>query len=259
MIAILLLGIIGFGQGLYVDVGHDLYSDSGFWPTSRPFANETSFKNFTGDGIWVEYYRLKFNEHTSTHMDAPNHFYEHGISVDKIPIEDLIGPAIVLDITEKVRNNSQALLTVSDIKKFEQAHGMLPNNAIVFIRTGWSSRYGKSIDYYGVEVQSDTDAAGLVGLNFPGISGEAAKMLANYQNVTGMRILGVAIEGPSLDNGLNSQFFPAHVHIARANIWGVENIAGSIAKVPATGMEAVVMPIKTRGGTGGPCRIFVRT
>ena len=57
-----------------------------------------------------------FNEHTGTHIDAPVHTWKTGIHVDEIPIGDLIGPAVVINIKEKAKTNQDYGLTVEDIK-----------------------------------------------------------------------------------------------------------------------------------------------
>ena len=61
----------------------------------------------------------KIHEHLGTHIDAPNHFVENQKSVDQIALKDLIVPVVVIDINKKVLNNSDAELTVDDIKSFE--------------------------------------------------------------------------------------------------------------------------------------------
>ncbi len=43
------------------------------------------------------------SEHTATHIDAPYHFHKEGVTLDKIPLEDLIDqPGVVIDIYDKV-------------------------------------------------------------------------------------------------------------------------------------------------------------
>ena len=64
----------------------------------------------------MEANEVLMNEHTGTHIDAPAHTSKGGKYVDEIPVGDLIGPAIVIDIKEKAKTNRDYALTVEDIK-----------------------------------------------------------------------------------------------------------------------------------------------
>ena len=55
-----------------------------------------------------------YAEHTGTHIDAPAHTWETGVHVHEIPLQDLIGPAIVMNITQKSLKDSNYLVTVND-------------------------------------------------------------------------------------------------------------------------------------------------
>ncbi|HEX3866123.1 MAG TPA: cyclase family protein, partial [Gemmatimonadaceae bacterium] len=41
---------------------------------------------------------LAFGSHTATHVDAPKHFFDDGAGVEKMPLDLLMGPAIVIDV-----------------------------------------------------------------------------------------------------------------------------------------------------------------
>jgi len=46
---------------------------------------------------------VKFGSHTGTHADASRHFFDHGQAVDKIPLDRLIGPALLIKFSDDVR------------------------------------------------------------------------------------------------------------------------------------------------------------
>jgi arylformamidase len=54
-----------------------------------------------GDGFTLS--KLSLGAHSGTHIDAPMHFIRDGASVDRIPVEVLIGPARVIDIPDSVQ------------------------------------------------------------------------------------------------------------------------------------------------------------
>ena len=61
-----------------------------------------------GDGFTLSVYSL--GAHSGTHIDAPMHFVRDGASIDRVPLEPLIGPARVIDIPDGVQSINAAEL-----------------------------------------------------------------------------------------------------------------------------------------------------
>lgn len=59
---------------------------------------------------------IRFGSHTGTHADAARHFFDDGQTVDKIPLERLIGPALLLGFADDVRSVGATELRAHDIK-----------------------------------------------------------------------------------------------------------------------------------------------
>lgn len=59
---------------------------------------------------------VRFGSHTGTHADAARHFFDDGQTVDKIPLERLIGPALLLSFPDDLRSVSAADLSNHDLK-----------------------------------------------------------------------------------------------------------------------------------------------
>jgi arylformamidase len=59
---------------------------------------------------------IRFGSHTGTHVDASRHFFDDGQPVDKIPLDRLIGPALLLRFADDVRSVGVAELSAHDIK-----------------------------------------------------------------------------------------------------------------------------------------------
>jgi kynurenine formamidase len=110
--------------------------------------------------------------------------------------------------------------------------------------TGWGKGWPDPIRYLGSSTPSDPKT-----LHFPGFSKEAADFLVKERHVD-----GIGIDTPSIDYG-SSRDFIVHQIINGANLYGLENVA-NLEKVPPTGAILVALPIKIRGGTGGPVRII---
>ena len=89
------------GNCTIIDLTYPLNKSNAYWPAPA----YTSFKYRTlatlkENGVFSGAYSTP--EHLGTHLDAPNHFEDNQPSVDEIKLETLIGPAIVIDISNKV-------------------------------------------------------------------------------------------------------------------------------------------------------------
>jgi kynurenine formamidase len=89
----------------YVDLTHDLSSQSIFWHTGETFRLDSVANGVTDKGYFYASNNYSGNEHGGTHIDAPIHFAEGRWTVDKIPLERLIGPAVVVDVTSAAASN----------------------------------------------------------------------------------------------------------------------------------------------------------
>lgn len=231
----------------YVDLSHDVGEDSLHWPADDSFTFKVKTKGYTPEGYWYETYSFCIGEHISTHLDAPSHFAENKWTIEQIPLSHLIGPGVVVDMEAKVTQNPTAELTTDDLMAWLEEHGPLPDGVIIFVRTGWDKRYGNKTEYFGTDT-NDTN-----NLVFPGISTGAAQLLVGYEAATGRRIVGVGLDTPSLDHG-PSKKYETHQTLFEANIYGIEYVA-NLNKLPTTGFQVWLMPMKLRGGSGAPVRI----
>jgi arylformamidase len=59
---------------------------------------------------------IRFGSHTGTHADASRHFFDDGQPVDQIPLDRLIGPALLVSFPDNVRAIGAAELKVHDLK-----------------------------------------------------------------------------------------------------------------------------------------------
>src|SRR6476661_6091010 len=105
-----------------IDLTYPFDSDSVYWPTAETFKLETDFEGVTDKGYFYSAYRYSAAEHGGTHIDAPVHFAKGRNSVDQIPLEQLTGPGLVVDITAQC-NDPDYLIGVADIQNWEQRNG----------------------------------------------------------------------------------------------------------------------------------------
>lgn len=227
-----------------VDLSHSFDADTIYWPTSPSgFELKPLHKGPTQRGFF--YYANTFcsPEHGGTHLDAPMHFADGHWTSSDIPPERFIGPAIVIDVTEKAARNPDYALMPADIDAWEAEHGRIPEGAIVLLRTGWSSRWPDRKAYLGDDTPGDAS-----NLHFPSFGPEAAALLVDERHV---RLVGV--DTASVDPGPSKDFL-VHRIVAAANVGGLENLT-NLDRLPATGAWVIALPMKIAAGSGGPARV----
>ena len=232
-------------DGTWIDLTHDFSEEAIYWPTADTFKKTAVFEGHTEAGYYYTAYNFSGAEHGGTHVDAPIHFYENRHTVDQIPVEQLIGPGVVIRIVEKVKSDRNYQFSVADILAWEKEHGAIPENSILLIDTGSSPLWPDREKYMGTSERGQ-EAVGK--LRFPGIHPDAARFL-----VTERKIKAVGLDSPSIDYG-GSTLFETHQILFEKNIPGLENVA-NLDQLPATGFTIIALQMKIKGGSGSPLRI----
>jgi kynurenine formamidase len=233
-----------FPQGTIVDLSHDYGPETIFWPTAEPFKLEVVSAGMAPGGYYYAANNFSTAEHGGTHIDAPVHFSRDGQAVDQIPLDHLIGPAVVVDVSAASSRNADYLASVADLEAFESANGPIPDGAILLIRTGYASRWPDAERYLGTAERGE---AAVAKLHFPGVDPEAAKWLLANRHVNAL-----GIDTASIDYG-QSTTYDTHQLLYAANVPGLENLA-ALDRLPATGATIIALPMKIKGGSGGPLR-----
>jgi len=237
-------------SGEWVDLTYSFSESTTYWPTADGFQLDTVAFGTVDAGYFYSAFNFSSAEHGGTHLDAPVHFAEGHLAADEIPLDRLIGPAVVVDVQDRVRPTSanadaDYLVTAEDLQTWEAVHGRLPDGAILLLRTGWGSRYGDPTAYLGTEL---TGPDAVPELHFPGLDPDAARWLVGER-----AIAAFGIDTPSIDYG-QSALFETHQVIYGADIPGFENVA-NLETLPPTGSFVVALPMKIEGGSGAPLRI----
>lgn len=230
-----------------VDLSHAFDADTIYWPTdTQGFELETVFEGTTEKGYYYAAHRFCSAEHGGTHLDAPIHFAAGQWTADEIPLEKLMGPGIVVDVTEKAEGDRDYQVGVDDFTAWESAHGPIPEGAIVLLRTGIGRHWPDRAQVLGTEL---TGPEAVPELHFPGLAPEAAKWLVEQRSID-----AIGLDTPSIDYG-QSQLFESHRTLFAANVPAFENVA-QLDELPVKGFAVVALPMKIGGGSGGPLRIM---
>ena len=228
----------------FVDLTHELSADSIFWPTGETFRLDKVSDGITEKGYYYASNNFSGNEHGGTHLDAPVHFAQGKWTTDQIPLDRLIGAAVVIDVSVQSASNADYQVSVADLTAWEQTHGAIPQESIVLLRTGFSQRWPDAARYLGTSEKGD---AAVAKLHFPGLHPEAARWLASTR-----RVKAVGLDTASIDFG-QSTLFESHRILYEQNIPAFENLT-ALEQLPAVGATVYALPMKIKGGSGGPLR-----
>jgi len=228
-----------------IDLTYPFDADSIYWPTAESFKLEKDFEGVTEQGYYYSAYKYAAAEHGGTHIDAPVHFARGRNSVDQIPPDQLMGPAIVVDVTTNCARDSDYRVTSADFQNWERLNGTIPAGAIILLRTGFGKYYPDKKKYMGTD---ERGAAAVAKLHFPGLHPDAAQWLTQNRSIK-----AIGLDTPSIDYG-QSKLFESHRALFDKNIPAFENVA-NLDQLPLKGFSVIALPMKIKGGSGGPVRI----
>lgn len=210
----------------FVDMTQDLENGIPYWPTQPKFEAETIEHQSKGDESYWR--RITFCEHSGTHIDAFSHFFLGAQNVDEIPLTKIMGRAVNIDATGTA---PCGLVTVADIKAFEEKYGPIQKDDIVFFRFGWDEKW------------NDTEA---FLKDWPGTSKEAAEYLLNK----GVKAVGcdtLALDACGSKNESHNVLLGNGVNI-------IENV-NKLGELPPF-FAVIGLPCKFKGGSGATMRLI---
>jgi arylformamidase len=194
------------------------------WPGDRRVRVEQVQSISRGDAANVS--RLHLNSHTGTHVDAPSHFLPQGLTVDRLPLDLLVGRAIVVDVEPGER------LAITPL---ELASVQLPRDTTrVLIRTR------NSLLWEGRVFEFER--------NYVHLSPKAGEWLVRR----GIRLVGVdylSVEA------LNTEQHQVHHTLLKSGVVIVEGL--DLSRVPPGPCQMICMPLKIEDGDGAPARVVV--
>jgi arylformamidase len=206
----------------YLDLTHRIEQNMPVFPGDPP--PEIREVTTLGKDIY-SVQSISFNNHIGTHLDAPSHFIEGGMTVEQIPLESLIGRAVILDFTYKGKND---LITKKDLQAHEY---LIPPGSRMLIKTGWDVNF-TSEAYFE---------------NFPCLTREAAEYLVHLR----IRLLGTDTPSPS---PLADPDQTIHRTLLAAEIVIVESLR-NLTLIDRSQCQIIVLPLPIKGFSGAPCRV----
>ena len=234
-------------SGKWIDLTYSFNDKTVYWPNNPTgFKLDTQVNGVTPAGFYYSSNTFSAPEHGGTHLDAPVHFAKDHLSADQVPLVNLTGNAVVIDVSENAMKNRDYLISINDIERWEKKNGNIPDSSIVLFRTGYGKFYPDPKNYLGTDVKG-TDAIPL--LHFPGIDPATAEWLTSNRKINAL-----GLDTPSIDYG-QSKDFKTHQVLLGKNIPAFENVA-NLDQLPTKGVYVVALPMKIEHGSGGPLRII---
>jgi len=223
----------------FVDLTHSFSAHTPVWSgfgqaTFTPAYDPKTKRPYTikEDGFRTTYYNMVGQY--GTHVDPPAHFAEGGITMDRIPLKQMILPLIVLDNTPYQANEPGHAFSVADLMAWEQKHGRVPAGSFVALRTDMYKDWDSNPEHFK-------------RAPFPAWAFETIKFLYEQRGVvaTGHE----SLDTDTTDKMLSETWLLEHGH------YQIEVMA-NLDKVPETGALIVVSWPKVRDGLGFPARAF---
>jgi kynurenine formamidase len=149
-------------------------------------------------------------------------------------------------VTKQCERDRDYRITIEDFLLWERRQGRLPSGTIVLLRTGFGKHYPDRKRYLGTDERGES---AVPKLHFPGLHPDAARWL-----VTNRSIKAIGLDTASIDFGQSTKF-ESHRILFDKNIPAFENVA-NLDKLPLRGFAVIALPMKIRGGSGGPLRII---
>src|SRR5437667_9309395 len=131
-----MLDEISTGKTRVVDLSYTINDQLVRWPGDEKVFEAKVNASVEKNGYFTRSFWML--EHYGTHLDAPAHFPPGKTTVDQVPVKQLFGPAVVIDVRAESGKDADYQLAAARIEDWERRHGRIPEGAIVLLRTGWA-------------------------------------------------------------------------------------------------------------------------
>lgn len=233
----------------WIELSHPLNNESPYWGGIPKGAVELSKTVYDwGNELECLIQTFKFPGQFGTHIDFPGHFIKGEPLSEAYGVKDMVLPLVVINISEKVREDVHYAVTAEDIKAYERKYGEIPDGAFVALYTGWSKRWPD------MDAICNYDQDG--GEHFPGWSMEALKYIYEVRNAAA--------------NGHETLDTDASVLAAEAGDLACERyvlgkgklqveVLCNLDQVPEAGAVVIAAFLPIQGATGLPVRMWAIT
>ncbi|OTA17641.1 cyclase [Xenorhabdus vietnamensis] len=225
----------------WVDLTHSFDKNSPHFFMFKPAEFKTLFDY--KDGFFTQ--QFIFPGQYGTHIDAPNHFVPDARTLDELELKELVLPLIVIDQSERAKQDPNFSLNKDDILKFEDEHGTIEADTFVALRTDWSKRWPSQERMNNKDKQGNNQT--------PGWRMDALKFLFEERRIK-------AIGHETLDTDSAKDFrennaLLGEYYVLAQDTYQIELLA-NLDQVPTRGAVIFNIVAKPKNATGFPVRSF---
>ncbi len=221
-----------------VDMTHVIRPDMPRWPGDPPVEFQEVAQTDT-HGFYLR--RFTMGEHSGTHMNAPRSFDAQGAGIDAYSPNDLVVPAIVIDIRAQAATSPDLSLTSEELLGWEGRYGLIPAGVIALLYTGWQHKWEDPSAYLGLDRRGR--------LHFPGFGQDAARLLVEDRGVAGL-----GTDGAGVEPGQDDSFSANRLVLAKRGL--ILECLANLDQLPSTGATLIIGPLRLDGGSGAPASVL---
>jgi len=229
-------------QSTFTDLTHAFHPGQPHFPAFPNEELDQVFDMSAGDGFNVHRYTLVGQ--WGTHVDPPSHFVQGARTLDQIPIEQMVLPLVVLDISDRVLGDPDSVPTLGDIVAWEERNGPMPAGCFVALRTDWGFKW--------------PDGAAMANLDEGGAShapGWSREVLRHLIEEVGVAAVGHEQTDTDPGSATSAGDYGLELYLLQQDRWQIE-LMTNLHLVPEAGALIVATWPKPLGGSGFPARVF---
>jgi arylformamidase len=172
--------------------------------------------------------------HLGTHVDAPVHFVEGSYGIDKVPLDRIIGPAVVLDFSHKKEKEA---ITAEEVQEYENKLKIKEGEIVIF-RTDWSDKYWGTDQFFN---------------DSPSVTAQVGEWMAKKRVRAG--VFDFMEENAVRIPGFKGTDCPYHNAVLSKGIYNIEYVK-NLGKISKERCLIVAMPLKLVDVEGAPARVI---
>ncbi|MFZ4450963.1 cyclase family protein [Salibacterium aidingense] len=185
----------------------------------------------------VSSHNVQLSTQHFTHYDAPSHYFTEGLKNDEVPLDWLVGEAVVFDMTHKQAGEA---VTAADL---EASGVQMKEGDIVIIRTGWVDKMFGTLDFWEKMIYLSTDTADW-------LMERGIKSL-----VQDFMTCDPPLNPPKEREWPNDNWSPNHLTFLGNNVCLIEWCT-NLTEIKEERVFFACAPTKLKGTEGAPCRVF---
>lgn len=225
-----------------VDMSHELSQNTPIWDKIPRDIISEGKKIMQYEDYGVEIQKFSFPGQFGTHIDFPAHFIENGKREGDYKIDEFMLPLYIVDISNKVKNNCEYMITIKDVLSFEDKYGKIEENSFVALRSDWYKRWPDKI--HNLDKNNNGHS--------PGWSLEVLEILFDKRKV---KAVGHETMDTDSSRTIREQGYICEHYLLERGHYQIELLC-NLDKIPPAGATIIATPLSFPNANGIPVRVI---